>query len=861
MADHSTENVRPGGNGAPIGPDDPTLLPAVPIADSRTNALPRAESRPSTTWPAVEGYEILGELGRGGMGVVYRARDERLGRLVALKMVLAGGHAGENELARFRAEAEAVACLQHPNIVQVYQVNETDGRPYFSLEYCGGGSLSARLDGTPWPPAKAAELVATLAHAVQAAHRRGVVHRDLKPANILLTEDGTLKVSDFGLAKRLDHASGVTRTGDVMGTPSYMAPEQAGGTGQTVGTAADVYALGAILYELLTGRPPFKATTPLDTVLQVISEDPVPPSRLLRDLPRDIETVCLTCLNKNPSRRYASAEALAADLERFLRGEPIAARPLRFHERAVRWVRRRPAAAAALAVGAVALLALAIGGLAYQSRLREANAQLLTALDEAREAEAGAAREHDRAEAHLHRALEATDRMVTQVGEQLSGRPGVADVRQRLLEEALEFHRGFLLAESHDPAVRQETARAAYRTAGLYLILGRSDEAEKACEEALRLQKELVAEFPDRPEYRHDLIRTKSCQGSTYSAIGRFNDGQTCYNEGLAACEQLTREHPEEAKYQETMIGLLNSRGFFYMFTDLVKAEADFRRAVPIAEKQPATGGPDENWTCQLAGAYTNLGSLLSRLNRLPEAVALLDKGYALLEPRDHPAPRGARDYRRTLASNRIFRGLCHVRAGQPKLAEQPLREGVALYEAMAAETPNHFPSRISLWQSYPELAEVCLATGRADEADIFWKKAIELSEQMTVDYPTFTWIPANADRVRGRRLAILAQRGKAESLLSEVEALAAKPTLAGDVSYNLACVYAQAAAGVNDASAADKYASRAMVLLARSENAGYFRLPNAVAGMRKDEDLRALRKRKDFEDMLTRLHGAPAGR
>jgi tetratricopeptide (TPR) repeat protein len=258
------------------------------------------------------------------------------------------------------------------------------------------------------------------------------------------------------------------------------------------------------------------------------------------------------------------------------------------------------------------------------------------------------------------------------------------------------------------------------------------------------------------------------------------------------------------------------------------------------------------------SGRLHEFGIAVARLNRLSEAVSLLDKGYALLEPRDRPAPRGARDYRRTLAGNRTFRGLCYVRAGQPKLSEQPLREGVALHEAMVAETPNHFPSRISLWQSYPELAEVCLATGRAAEADSYWKKAIELSEQMTKDYPTFTWIPANADRVRGRRLATLAQQGKAETLFSEVESLASKPNLANDVSYNLACVYAQAAAGTNDASTADKYGSRAMALLLKSEKAGYFRLPNAVEGMRKDEDLRALRKRKDFTDMLTRHHAAP---
>src|SRR5262245_4003610 len=283
---------RPNQPDAPPGPTS-TYDGSVPTAAT----LPPAALAGSPLAPAVPGYDILGELGRGGMGVVYKARQVGLNRLVALKMVLAGGYAGPEALARFRSEAEAIAALQHPNIVQIHEVGESGGLPYFSLEYCPGGSLAQKLDGTPLPPKQAAELVETLARAMHAAHQAGVVHRDLKPANVLLAADGTPKVTDFGLAKRLDTGDGPTKSGAVMGTPSYMAPEQAA-DGKAVGPAADVYALGAILYELLTGRPPFRAATSLDTILQVVSEDPVPPSRLNAQAPRDLETACLKCLEK-----------------------------------------------------------------------------------------------------------------------------------------------------------------------------------------------------------------------------------------------------------------------------------------------------------------------------------------------------------------------------------------------------------------------------------------------------------------------------------------------------------------------------------------------------------------------------------
>jgi WD40 repeat protein len=308
----------------------------------------------------VPGYEILEELGHGGMGVVYRARQLKLGRIVALKMILAGSHAGAEELHRFRTEAEAIARLQHPNIVQVFEVGECQGGPFFSLEFCGGGSLGKKLGGTPLTPREAVLLVEALARGMHAAHQHGVIHRDLKPANVLLAEDGTPKITDFGLAKKLDQA-GQTQVGSIMGTPSYMAPEQAAGKSAEVGPASDVYALGAILYECLTGRPPFRAATPLDTVLLVVSQEPVAPSRLQPGLPRDLETICLKCLEKEPRKRYASALELAEDLRRFQAGEPTRARPVGVWGRGLRWAKRRPAAAALVAVCTLAVAGLVAG--------------------------------------------------------------------------------------------------------------------------------------------------------------------------------------------------------------------------------------------------------------------------------------------------------------------------------------------------------------------------------------------------------------------------------------------------------------------------------------------------------------------
>ncbi len=336
---------------------DALFPPALDPGASRPAALPE-----TAALPAVPGYEVEGVLGLGGMGVVFRARHLRLNRVVALKMALAGAYAGAPERRRFQREAEAVAALRHPNVVQVFDVGDSEGRPYFTMEFMEGGSLAQQRAGTPLPARAAAELAATLAGAVHAAHRAGIVHRDLKPANVLLAADGAPKIGDFGLARRLGGEAALTRTGAAVGTPSYMAPEQARGTPDAAGPAVDVYALGAILYELLTGRPPFRAATGAETVNQLLSEDPVPPSQLNATVPRDLETVCLKCLRKEPGERYPAAAALADDLGRFLRGEAVAARPEGLLKRLVRRVRRRPYLSAAVAVATLSTVALVGGG-------------------------------------------------------------------------------------------------------------------------------------------------------------------------------------------------------------------------------------------------------------------------------------------------------------------------------------------------------------------------------------------------------------------------------------------------------------------------------------------------------------------
>jgi WD40 repeat protein len=355
------------------------VLATLAAAPDSAYAGPPTLTGPTTTAsgaPCVRDYEVLGKLGQGGMGAVYKARQLRLSRVVALKVVGDAASARPADLVRFLQEAEMIARLAHPNIVQIYEVGEYPGGSYLALEYVDGAALDRQVNGTPQPPREAARLVEALARAVHYAHGQGIIHRDLKPANVLLTSAGAPKITDFGLARLAELDSGLTTAGAIMGTPSYMAPEQADGRLEQIGPHTDTYALGAILYECLTGRPPFQGATVMDTLVQVRQKDPVPPHRLLGSskpsCPADLETICLKCLEKEPRRRYTSAAGLADDLGRFLAGQPIAARPVGVMGRTRRWARRHPGWAAMLATVVGLLLVIAVGSSLMSLQLNQA---------------------------------------------------------------------------------------------------------------------------------------------------------------------------------------------------------------------------------------------------------------------------------------------------------------------------------------------------------------------------------------------------------------------------------------------------------------------------------------------------------
>jgi tetratricopeptide (TPR) repeat protein len=635
--------------------------------------------------PRVGGFEIQGELGRGGMGVVYLARQVRLNRLVALKMIPGGAHAGPHERERFRAEAEAVARLQHPNVVQVFEAGEADGCPYLALEYVAGGSLTDRARETPWQPRAAAELVRTLARAVQAAHECGIVHRDLKPANVLVSADGTPKVTDFGLAKRLDSRRR-TQSGAVVGTPAYMAPEQASGHGEAVGPAADVWALGAILYELVTGRPPFLAQTPLDTLLLVCNEDPVPPSALQPRLPRDLGTVCLKCLRKEPGKRYASARELADDLGRFLGGEPVRARPTPAWERAAKWVRRRPALAALLA----ALVVLPTTGVVLLAR---ANRETQRQRDHALEQTARAEEKEREARAQTVRAEGINDFLLSDVlfeaapeRNPYSRQATVVDVLRRAAAKA-------------DRAFRDQPAQEAdvrFVVGRVYLRLGLLADAEPQLRRSLELWRRVLG-----PDAQDTLVAMNELALLLHER-GDYAGAERLFTEALESRRRVWgAEHPETLRVMDSLALTLKKRGRWQDAERLVREALDGRRKVR---------GRDHPETLV---SMVNLAILLRDQGRPAEAEPLLreavETGRKVRDPLDHELLVTLHDHAVVLQT-----------LGRIAEAEPLFRESLAGHEKL--QGPRH-PATLNAANSYALLLK---SEGKWDEAERLYVRSLD---------------------------------------------------------------------------------------------------------------------------------------
>jgi tetratricopeptide (TPR) repeat protein/tRNA A-37 threonylcarbamoyl transferase component Bud32 len=711
-------------------------------------------TRPRKTAPAregttVSGYEILSELGRGGMGVVYKARQSSLGRTVALKMLLHTGHVRPDQRARFQVEAEAIALLQHPNIVQVFEIGEQDQCPFFSLEFVEGKSLADAIDGTPQPPRKAAALVRQLAVAMDLAHRRGIIHRDLKPANVLLSADGTPKITDFGLAKRFeDEGDGQTREGSIMGTPSYMAPEQAAGKTKEAGPPADIYSLGAILYDMLTGRPPFKGATMLETLQQVQTVEPVAPARLQTKVPRDLDTICLKCLAKEPARRYASAGDLAEDLRRFLAGEPILARPTPAWERAIKWVRRRPAVAALVATGFAALVAvLTLGFLWLDSSRRAAEDREQQQAELADLQAKKAVKEHElwqqaekqrqRAEDNFRQARSAVDFMLSRVGqEKLAHEPRMEQVRRELLEKAMTFYERFLQARGNDPSLRFEAGRAQLRVADIRQMLGEHSQAEAAYHKGLDYLDQLVQQFPKRAEYRRDLATGYNNLANLLKESARPAEAEKFYDKALALRRELAKAAPGSPEAVKELAGTWNNRGLALQALGRLKeAEKSLQAGekllaalVQHVRREPANR---QEW----AHSLDNL-ALVQQARELPGRAEInLLQARDLLQELVKQKP-AIPDYRYDLAHCLQHLGDLwrDTHAGK---AESAYLESRKLCDELVRDFPTVPAYRHALALTWNSLAILFQAAGRQPEADAAYAKSLALRSRLADDFPS----------------------------------------------------------------------------------------------------------------------------
>jgi eukaryotic-like serine/threonine-protein kinase len=825
--------------------DELPPAPSPPVGamwDGPTGVLPsvgRQWDRSAVDPPRIAGYEILGELGRGGMGVVYHAKQLSLGRDVALKIVLAGAHAGWSERSRLRVEAETVASMKHPNIVPIYEVGEQENIPYLALELIEGGSLAQALAIGPMASQEAAQMAETLAQAMSYVHERGVVHRDLKPANVLLTVDGVPKITDFGLAKWLDIPSGHTQSGVILGTPGYMAPEQAKGQASLVGPATDVYALGAILYEMLTGRPPFHASSAQETVQQLLTEDPVPPSRLQPRVSRDLETICLKCLQKEPERRYAGAAVLAADLRSLLSGRPIQARPTSSWERVAKWARRRPAVAALVGFILVATLALIALGVADNARLQRQRAIARAERDTARIAQR-------QSEADFRLALDAVKRFYTEVSEnKLLLVPTMDPVRIELLQRARDFYERIARERPDDSNVHAELGRAVWRLAAMVGDSRSVPEGIVFMKQAIAIQERLVHQYPDRREFRSDLARSLNNLGIMHRSNSQRGLGAEDWKRALALREQLVRDAPKDFLSRRDLAQSLHNLGNWYREDrgHDRQAEEAYRRALAIQndltrEAPTAAGLPTDNSFSRfvvdparirydLAYTYYNLGSFYVGAGQSARADEELQQALDHLDRLVREQP-GRAAYRQLLSKTHYELGHLHQSDGQLTRTATAWTRSRELLQALVGEHPANWNYRYNLAMTLRSLSIASDAIGQTAEAEQSRRSAREVEEQLIREHPEAKAYYYDA----------------AETYVSCSKTLF--PSASGSVDRG---VFAESCGVL------------AFGMLVEAEKAGYFRSLEAVERLKTDDSLDPLRSRADFRELLDRVVTAAAPR
>jgi serine/threonine protein kinase len=825
-------------------------------------------------------WRVLRLIGRGGMGVVFLAEDSRLKRLAALKLMIDARFADPRYLTRFDREGQSLARLRHPNIVQIYEVGEHRGRPYLALEYVAGRTLAQHLAGMPPPVRFSAELVRKLAEAVHDAHQQGVLHRDLKPTNVLLagvevqgsrnegrgnagttgdpwsssgsgasTLDSRPVITDFGLSKPLDEA-GLTHTGELVGTPGYMAPELMRGETASAegGRLVDVYSLGCILYEMLTGHPPFRGATVLETLDQARTLEPVPPRRLQPKLPREIETICLKCLEQVPHRRYPSAQELADDLRRFVHGEPIRARPVSNFERLRKWAGRKPALAASLALSALSVLGLVAGLWLYSTRLR---VQVLRA--EAKELEAREQRE--RADANYQQARKAINQMLGRLNDQqFTDAPRAAELRHNLQEDALTFFQSIPKEqENPDPAVRLDVALAYKQISNIQLVEGRYAEAEQNLEHARALSQSLADAFPENLEYRVQLADVYFQSGLGLARCARHDDAIASLQKALDLRQELTRAEPENADWLADLARTYSSMGVAHVGKSIWSiAEANWLCELPIWEELVHDHPEIAAYQYGLGKAYSNLGQL--RVTEDPtKAEDYLRKAESTLTTlvRDHPEDI---HYLYLLGNVEDNWGRLLNRIGATEAAVDRYSQAIRTLDTVLEQEPRFERARNILACALGGRALAYIHRKQEAEAANDWARALQLAalvgETSSFNYDDFCMWCGWLVRAQAHALAAAGAETVAQTAGNRPDGL-----------YHVAVLWTRCMpvlrqykwlTQTDQELLADYYASQAVALLRKLQEQGDLNAERT----KNDPDLEPLRNRDDFHELVSAAEG-----